>query len=106
MKKTISLHDEEGWQSASEYPERTRMKVLRDDNGAKTVLLSLPEKFSMPAHSHITGEQHIVLKGAYTSDGKRYEEGTYRFIDAHEDHGPFESDEGALILVIWDPYKI
>lgn len=106
METTMNLFDEKGWQTATEYPEKTRIKVLRDEKGAKTVLLRLPEKFSMSAHSHVTGEQHIVLKGGYTSEGRHYGEGTFRFINAHEDHGPFKSEEGALVLIIWDPYEV
>jgi len=45
----------------------------------------------------------IVLKGEYLSDGKTYPEGTFRYFAAHENHGPFESKLGALILVIWHP---
>lgn len=102
MKESINLFDEEGWQPAKEYPENTRKKILREKNGEKTILLNLPKNFSMPAHSHIAGEQHIVLKGSYKSDGEIYETGTYRTIEPHANHGPFESEEGALVLVIWN----
>jgi len=87
------------------YPEGTFKKTLRNENGAKTILLRLPAGFSMELHSHITVEQHFVLKGAYTNEGITYHEGSYQIFNAHEEHGPFYSKEGALVLVIWDPYE-
>ncbi len=93
------------WEDATEYANGTKKKVLRDDNGAKTILLKLPQGFSMPLHSHVTTEQHIILDGNYISEGKIYKTGTYQRFDAHEEHGPFESKNGALIVVIWDSYN-
>lgn len=79
--------------------------VLRDELGAKTLLLKIPKGFHMDAHSHITSEQHVILEGDYTIDGILYTAGTYQSFKAHEDHGPFESKNGALVIVIWDPYQ-
>ena len=104
MKDIINLFDDLNWIAADNYPDGTFKKILRDEDNTKTILLKLPKHFKMNAHSHVTTEQHIVLKGAYTSDGKTYSSGSYRIITAHTNHGPFESKEGALILVIWDPY--
>ncbi|MEN8117980.1 MAG: cupin domain-containing protein [Bacteroidota bacterium] len=99
-----NIFDEYGWEKAVNYPEGTLRKVLRDENGAKTLLIKYPKGFKMDAHSHVTAEQHVVLEGSYTSNGKEYTAGSYELIAAHENHGPFESKEGALVLVIWDPY--
>jgi len=52
-----------------------------------------------------TTEQHFILKGEYKSEGKVYKEGDYQVFSAHENHGPFESKKGALVLVVWDPYQ-
>ena len=105
MGNIINLFDDSDWQDAQEYPIGTRKKVLRNENGAKTILLKFPEGFYMSSHAHITAEQHIILKGEYISEGKLYKEGTYQSFKAHENHGPFESKQGALVLVIWDPYE-
>ena len=105
MEKPINLFDDSGWQDAREYPAGTRKKVLRAEQGMKTVLLKLPEGFYMTSHAHVTAEQHVILKGEYISEGKLYHEGTYQIFKAHENHGPFESKHGALVLVIWDPYE-
>ncbi len=105
MKKLMNLFEESNWEDAAGYPEGTKRKVLRDENNRKTVLLKLPKGFSMGAHSHITTEQHFVLKGEYSSDGEVYPVGSYQIFSAGDEHGPFKSENGALILVVWDPFK-
>jgi len=105
MKDLINLFDHFNWEKADNYPEGTFKKTLRDEEGAKTILLKLPAGFRMELHSHITTEQTFLLKGAFTNKGIKYHEGSYQIFYAHEEHGPFYSKEGALVLVIWDPYK-
>ncbi|GEM_PF-5274451 len=39
MKKSINLFDEKGWQSAAEYPENTRKKILREKSCKSTIFL-------------------------------------------------------------------
>lgn len=103
MKKLLNLYDELNWEIAEGYFDGTKRKVLRDENNCKTVLLKLPKDFYMDPHSHITSEQHFVLEGEYTSDGETYPVGSYQVFSPGDEHGPFESKSGALILVIWDP---
>ena len=105
MKKIINIDDELHWEEAEGYQIGTRAKTLRDENGARTVLLKLPKGFFIEPHSHVTTEQHFVLEGEYESEGKVYSSGSYQLIPAHVDHGPFKSKNGALVLIIWDPYK-
>ena len=105
MKHVIDIYGELGWDKATGYPMGTRIKILRDENGAKTILLKLPAGFQMNSHTHIYNEQHVVLQGQYESEGNIFPAGTYRSIPAHQDHGPFKSKAGAIILVIWDPIK-
>lgn len=100
-----NIYEETGWQNADGYQEGTRIKKLRDDLDSKTVLLKIPPDFRLDSHTHIYNEQHLILKGEYESEGKQYSSGTYRFIPAHKDHGPFTSKAGAIILVIWDHIK-
>ena len=101
--KEISLNYEEmAWEEATGYPSGTKIKVLREGNDAKTVLLKLPRGFDMEAHCHTAvAEQHFVLDGLYKSEGKTYHQGSYRFIPGGITHGPFTSEDGALVLVIW-----
>ncbi len=103
MKNFVNLFDNQKWEDAEEYPDGTKRKLLRDEYGAKTVLLKFPAGFNMAPHSHITTEQHFVLEGEYNSNGHLYGAGSYQIFYPHEEHGPYESKNGALILVIWDP---
>lgn len=104
MERTIDLFGDIHWQNADEYPEGTRKRVLYSGKDAKTYLMEFPSGFYMAPHSHLSTEQHFILEGSYTSDGRRYFRGTYRFFSAHENHGPFTSEQGALVLIIRTPY--
>jgi len=107
MKNLLNLYDELNWETAPGYFEGTKRKVLRDDaNKGQTILLKLPEGFYMAPHAHIVAEQHFVLKGEYQSGGENYPAGSYQISLSGDEHGPFESKNGALILVIWDPIKL
>ncbi len=105
MKNLLNLYDDMHWENADEYFKGTLKKVLRNDEGAKTILLKLPAGFYMAPHSHITTEQHFVLDGEYESNGKKISKGSYQIFSEGDEHGPFKSEKGALILVIWDPVK-
>ncbi len=105
MKKLINLFEDSNWEDANGYPKGTKRKVLRDESDKKTILLKLPKGFNMSAHSHIVTEQHLVLEGSYSSDGENYPVGSFQIFAAHDEHGPFVSENGALILVIWDSFK-
>jgi anti-sigma factor ChrR (cupin superfamily) len=98
----ISLKtDKMPWSRANSYPRGTMLKVLRDDDEARSILLRLPPGFEMAAHSHTSGEEHYVVDGAYEVEGTWYGPGTYRYIPPRTDHGPFASRNGALLLVTW-----
>ena len=103
MKNILYIYDKLGWKQAKGYPKGTRIKTLRDEGNAKTILLKLPKGFHMDSHCHVTTEQHLVISGKYESEGEVYSSGNYRLIPVCVDHGPFESKTGAVILVIWDP---
>ncbi len=105
MKKLINLFEDSNWEVANGYPKGTKRKVLRDEDSKRTILLKLPKGFMMNAHSHITAEQHFVVEGSYSSDGENYPVGSYQIFSAHDEHGPFISENGALILIIWDALK-
>ena len=100
-----NIYDEDSWEEAHGYPAGTKIKTLRDEDGAKTVLLKLPKGFRMESHAHMYNEQHLVLSGEYESSGEVFPFSTYRLIRAGDNHGPFTSKTGAVILVIWDPVK-
>ena len=106
MKRKRNIFDEKHWEDAKDYFPGTKRKILRDENGRRTVLLKLPPGCVIPPHSHITTEQHFVLEGEYVSNGKTYPKGSFQLISPGEQHGSFKSEKGALILIIWDPIKV
>ena len=104
MKELSLNYQEMQWEEARGYPAGTLMKVLRRNEKGEslTVLLKVREGFEMEGHSHMGTEQHFVLEGAYESEGRTYQEGSYRLIPERASHGPFRSEKGAVILVVWD----
>lgn len=105
MKDLMNLFDDLNWEDAINYPKGTKRKILREENGVRTILLKLPKGFTMEPHSHIVPEQNFVLEGEYVCNGKVFSKGSYQMFSPHDEHGPFESKDGALILVVWDPIK-
>jgi anti-sigma factor ChrR (cupin superfamily) len=103
MKEISINYGEMEWKDTTGYPAGTKIKILRKEGTARTFLLKIPKEFIMPAHSHMTVEQHFVLEGNYKSEGKEYGPGSFRLIPREIDHGPFTSESGAIILVVWDP---
>jgi anti-sigma factor ChrR (cupin superfamily) len=101
---SLNTNDME-WQQAKNYPEGTMSKILRDDGERKTILLKVPPGFKMDSHSHTVVEQHFILEGEYEIGGKIHKVGSYQLIPQEYTHGPFYSENGAVILVIWDAYK-
>ena len=102
MKEFALNHEQMPWEEAAGYPTGTMMKVLRQEGDQKTFLLKLPAGFAIEAHCHTSvAEQHLVLRGSYVAQGTAYSAGSYRCIPPGVTHGPFTSDEGAELLVIW-----
>ena len=91
------------WEDAITYPDGTKRKVLRKEANPITILLRMPPGFQMDAHCHTTTEQHFVLEGEYVSEGEKCGPGSYRLVPAGATHGPFASEEGAVVLVVYDP---
>ena len=55
----------------------------------------------MDEHVHVYTELDYVLEGEYESQGKIYPAGAFRMIPKHMNHGPFRTETGAIVLVIW-----
>lgn len=104
MKELSLNYQEMQWEEARSYPSGTLMKVLRRDEKGEplTIILKVGEGFDMEGHSHMGTEQHFVLEGEYESEGHIYRAGSYRLIPEKTSHGPFRSEKGAVILVLWD----
>lgn len=92
------------WEKAENYPDGTMAKILRrsSDGSPRTAILKLPPGFVMDDHAHVFAEHHYILEGEYQVKGEHYYAGHYRMIPEHANHGPFRSDTGAVVLVIWE----
>lgn len=102
MSEILLNSEEMEWEETESYPQGTLRKILREEGGARSFLLKLPANFQMDAHTHAYGEQHFVLGGEYEAGGKTYGPGSYHYIPARTDHGPYTSKSGAVVLVIWE----
>lgn len=104
MEELSLNYQEMQWEEARGYPPGTLMKVLRRDEKGEpmTIILKLGDGFEMEGHSHIGTEQHFVFEGEYEGEGRIYQAGSYRLIPERASHGPFRSEKGAVILVLWD----
>jgi anti-sigma factor ChrR (cupin superfamily) len=91
------------WEDAVAYPAGSQRKVLRKETSPITMLLRMPPRSQMDAHCHTATEQHFVLEGEYTSEGRTCGPGSYRLVPAGTTHGPFISEKGAVVLVVYDP---
>ena len=102
MKEILLDTKEMEWQTGEGYPSGTLMKVLRDEGEVRSLLLKLPPGFQMDTHTHTTNEQHFILEGGYQTGGWKFGPGTYHFLPARRNHGPYISETGAVVLVIWE----
>ena len=91
------------WQPASGYAPGVEEKVLSVGGtiAPRVIMLKIPPAWKMEGHSHRFTELHYVLEGQIESQGKKYPAGTFRVIPKATEHGPFSSETGALVLVIW-----
>ena len=91
------------WNGAAEYPAGTEEKVLSAGGSIapRVIMLKLPPGWKMDGHSHRFTELHYVLEGQIESQGQKYSAGTFRVIPKEVEHGPFSSETGAIVLVVW-----
>ena len=101
MSEILLNSDDIEWEETDSYPKGTMRKILRHHGDARSFLLQLPPGFQMDVHTHAYGEQHLVLAGEYEEKGKTFGVGTYHYLPAKTEHGPYTSEKGAVILVIW-----
>ncbi len=102
--KAVSVNiNELKWNEAVEYPTGTEEKVLSVGGSIapRTIMLKLPPGWKMDGHSHRYTELHYVLEGQIESQGQKYPAGTFRVIPKAVEHGPFGSETGAIVLVVW-----
>ncbi|RJP16193.1 MAG: DUF4437 domain-containing protein [Candidatus Abyssobacteria bacterium SURF_5] len=99
MKRVVAHTRELEWVDGP-YPG-VKMKVFPSDieSGTYTILLDVPPGARLEQHDEPLNEVFYILSGTVTIEGKACTEGTYYFTPAGMSHGPFETQEGCLILV-------
>ena len=98
---------EVAWEPLTAFPGEGRVKVLRDEGGAKarTLLIRIEAGGEIIAHAHEAAVQHYILEGQYESEGQTYHAGTYRLLPGHENVAPISTQTGTTILMIYDPVR-
>ncbi|UCD57410.1 MAG: cupin domain-containing protein [Candidatus Hydrogenedentota bacterium] len=99
MKRVIANVRDLEWVEGP-YP-KVKMKVFPSemDSGTYTILLNVPPGAVLERHDEPLNEVFYVLSGTVSIEGKQYSEGTYYFTPAGRAHGPFETEDGCLVLV-------
>jgi anti-sigma factor ChrR (cupin superfamily) len=102
MRELFICADDIDWRPAEGYPEGAMQKSLYDgsDLALRCMLLKVQPGWTMGEHSHIGTEMHYILEGEYSNRGKTFSAGSFAVIPAHTNHGPFNTAQGAVILVI------
>ena len=78
-----------------------RIKPLRVDtvNRTQTSLWKLDPGTVVPGHSHHADEECLILEGSLRWDGKIYGRGDYVLALPGGEHTPFDTPDGALLLI-------
>ena len=106
MQETTLNFNSMEWQTVTENSHwaGAKIKILRKNGKNQTFLVELPAGFRGQPHVFPVNEQHIVLEGSFQVEDETYGQGTFRFNPAGNAHDGKYSADGALILVIQDPY--
>jgi anti-sigma factor ChrR (cupin superfamily) len=93
------------WRALKEFPGTGEVKLLREepDGGAKTMLGRLPPGGRIEPHTHVGVVQHFVVQGEYHTDGRTFEQGSYRLLPKQGDVTQITTNAGVTILMIYDP---
>jgi len=99
MKKEAVLWaaDDLKWEPLAGGPPGVMSVMLWGDNtkGAYAGLTKFPAGFKTPLHYHTNATKIVVIKGAYTYNGKKYGPGSYVYVPGglkHESGGVEDSE--------------
>ena len=93
------------WRELHEFPGTGEVKMLREEpeGGAKTMLVRLQPGGRIEPHPHRVNVQHFVVEGEYHTKGKTFETGSYRLLPKDKDVAPITTQNGVIILIMYDP---
>lgn len=85
--------------------EGVQVQTLRFDPEAReqVTLWRLAPGARIPRHTHSAREECLVLEGAIVHAGQRHPAGDFLVAEAGSRHQPFDSPEGALLLIRGEP---
>ncbi len=95
------------WKPLADAPPGVMSVVLWGDNmkGAYGGLTKFPAGFKMPLHYHTYETKIVVIKGAYTHNGKKYGPGSYLSIPGGDKHETAGAGDSESIFLIQQPDK-
>ncbi|WP_207060874.1 cupin domain-containing protein [Motiliproteus sp. SC1-56] len=79
--------------------ERMMLDRIGEEVGRATSLVRYAPDSEFPGHTHVGGEEILVLKGAFADEHGRYPAGTYLRNPIGTSHRPRVGSEGAVIFV-------
>jgi mannose-6-phosphate isomerase-like protein (cupin superfamily) len=83
-------------------PKGTLVKLLRteDDTGGATLLFKVDKGFHEDKHKHPSDCDWMILEGKMIDkQGNENKRGTYVFVPAGVEHGPYSAPEGAILFL-------
>jgi anti-sigma factor ChrR (cupin superfamily) len=97
MKKVLWAAEDLKWEQLPGGPPGVMSAPLWGDQtkGAYAGFTKFPAGFKAPLHYHTNAMKLVVIKGAYTHNGKKYGPGSYLYIpggDRHETSGVEDSE--------------
>jgi quercetin dioxygenase-like cupin family protein len=102
MKKVLWAAEDVKWEPLQGAPPGVMSATLWGDQtkGAYGGLTKFPAGFKAPLHSHTSDMKIVVIKGAYTYNGKKYGPGSYLFIPGGDKHESGGVDDSETIFLI------
>ncbi len=99
LSEAIALQTHELPWEPSPAPGVERRYLSRDEEkGLATTIVRYAPGASFPAHTHLTGEEILVLEGTFADENGTYPAGTYLRNPPGSYHHPYSPD-GCIIFV-------
>ncbi len=107
MKKVLWAAEDIKWEAMQGGPPGVMTAMLWGDQtkGAYGGLTKFPAGFKAPLHYHTNDMKVVVIKGAYTYNGKKYGPGSYLTIPGGDKHVSGGVDDSETIFLLEQPGK-
>ena len=107
MKKVLWAAEDIKWEPLQGGPPGVMTATLWGDQtkGAYGGFTKFPAGFKAPLHYHTYETKIVVVKGAYTFNGKKYGPGSYLLIPGGDKHESGGVDDSETIFLLEQPGK-